>query len=351
MKNKLVGVPLLTMAFTLLVSLIIILFLSEHTWADEVWLRNGDRLTGEVIRMKGNIFVLSTSYAGEISIKWEEVQNLETENSVRVVLSDDTSASGTLLRREAGEVAVRAKAISEPLNIKLSKITMINPEVEPPVKIKARLNIGASYTRGNTDRNDIYGDAELVARTKVNRYTIGGLYNFSEEDNAKTTDNVFGYMKYDHFFTQKMYGYAHATGEKDKFKDLNLRSSLGLGVGYQFVETERTNLSIEGGLSYISEDYILADDNDYTAGRWGLNFDHNFWEDHLQFFHVDQGFISIEDSDDLSIKSQTGFRIPFYKRFNSTIQFNWDWDKTPSPGKEESDKTYLFTVGYFWKNQ
>ena len=34
----------------------------------------------------------------------------------------------------------------------------------------------------------------------------------------------------------------------------------------------------------------------------------------------------------------------------ANLQFNWDWDKTPSPGKEKSDRTYLFTVGYSWKN-
>ena len=100
----------------------------------------------------------------------------------------------------------------------------------------------------------------------------------------------------------------------------------------------------------MSEDYIVAEDNDYAAGRWALNFDHFIWEDRLQFFHGHQGLISIEDAADLSIRSQTGFRIPFYKSFNATLQFNWDWDNTPSPGKEKSDKTYLFTIGYFWKN-
>jgi hypothetical protein len=81
-------------------------------------------------------------------------------------------------------------------------------------------------------------------------------------------------LKYDHFFTKKWYGYSNATAEQDEFKDLDLRATLGVGAGYQFIESDPTNLSLEGGLSYVNENYIIAEDNSFAAGRWALNFDH-----------------------------------------------------------------------------
>lgn len=92
--------------------------------------------------------------------------------------------------------------------------------------------------------------------------------------NVKTENKAPGYKKYDHFFTKKWYGYAEAAAEQDEVKDLDLRYTLGVGAGYQFVESERTNFSLEGGVSYVDGNYIVAEDNSFTAGRWGLRFDH-----------------------------------------------------------------------------
>ena len=32
--------------------------------------------------------------------------------------------------------------------------------------------------------------------------------------------------------------------------------------------------------------------------------------------------------------------------FNSTLQVNWRWDNTPSPGNKRSDTIFLLTLGY-----
>jgi putative salt-induced outer membrane protein YdiY len=177
-----------------------------------------------------------------------------------------------------------------------------------------------------------------------------GSRTVTDSEDVKTEDKALGYMKYDHFFTKKWYGYANATGEQDEFKDLDLRVTLGAGAGYQFIESDRTNLSLEAGLSYVNENYIIAEDNSFVAGRWALRFDHFILPKSLQYFLYHTGLQSVEDSDDLILFTQTGFRIPFYKNLNITAQFNWEYDKSPSPGKKESDYTYLLTFGYLWSN-
>lgn len=84
----------------------------------------------------------------------------------------------------------------------------------------------------------------------------------------ETESNWIAYMKYDHFVTRKWYAYTNADFQNDKFKDIQLRSTLGIGTGYQFIESEKTNLSLEGGLTYVQTDFIVAPDDDYPAGRW-----------------------------------------------------------------------------------
>lgn len=331
-----------------LFALLLVFVASGRAAADEIWLKNGDHLTGKVKALDGGTLVFETSYAGDLSIKWEEVVNLKTDEPIKVVLGDETTTQGPLLPGDPGTAKIKAGQIADPVTVNLADIKTINPK--PPLRSTLRANVGFNMSDGNTDTKDVYADAEFVARTVQNRFTIGGLYRRSENEDVKTEDNARAYMKYDHFFTKKWYAYANATAEQDEFRDLDLRTSLGVGAGYQFIESDRTHLALEGGLSYVDENYILAEDNSFMAGRWGLKFDHFILPKSLQYFLYHSGWQSIEDSDDLSLFTQTGFRIPFYRNLNITAQVNWDYDKSPSPGKDKSDYTYIFTLGYNWSN-
>ena len=325
---------------------------AAHAMADELWLKNGDHITGKVVRMENSMLLFTTSYAGEVSIKWEEITNIRTDKPIKVLLGDGSAAHGIVTPGEKGSARVKAAQIREPFTIDLAQVTVINPSPPKPpapaIKLKGRANVGVSITSGNTDTKTFYGDAEAVARSKQNRFTIGGLYNNAEDHNVTTVKNATGYMKYDHFLTEKWYLYANLTGTKDQFKDLNLRSAAGLGVGYQFLETPLTNLLLEAGVSYVNEDFTVAEDESYPAGRWAVNFDHYLFQKRLQFFHFHEGLIGLESADDMFIRSQTGLRFPIYTNFNATAQLNWDWDKSPTPGSEKSDKNYIFTLGYAW---
>ena len=321
----------------------------SRVMADEIWLKNGDHISGTIVRLDSGQLTLKTSYAGEISIKWSEIKSIKSENPVKVVLGPDSQLSGTLTPDDEGKIKIFSEKTQDPVTVQIAQIESINPPPpEPPLKTKARVNFGLNITDGNTETQNIYGDGELIARTKKNRFTLGGVYLRSEDDGSRTADSTRGYMKYDYFLNQKWYLYANATGEKDKFKDLDLRTSFGIGAGYQFLETDITNLSFEAGASYVNEDFIVASDNDFTSGRWGLRFDHFFWTKAVQFFHYHMGLQSLEDSDDLVFYSQTGFRIPFYKSMNITAQYNLDYQNNPSPGREHTDTAIIFTLGYQW---
>jgi putative salt-induced outer membrane protein YdiY len=333
--------------FIILTALFVVLACGQAS-ADEVWLKNGDRLTGKVVSLDSGLLVFKTSYAGDLSIKWEEVVNLKTDEPIKVVLGDETTVQGPVSPGDSGKVKVKAEQVTEPVTIDLANVKVINPK--PPLTTTLRINVGASMNSGNTDNQDFYGQLDFIARTAMNRFSVGGNYQRSEDNNVKTADNALGYIKYDHFLSKKWYLYANATGQQDDFQDLNLRTTLGIGAGYQFFESERTNLSLEGGLSYVNEDFTIAPDNSYAAGRWGLKFDYYILPKSLQFFVYHTGLQSLESSDDLLLYTQTGFRIPFYKDFNLALQMNWQYDKSPAPGREKNDYTYILSLGYLWAN-
>ena len=108
----------------------------------------------------------------------------------------------------------------------MSDIAYINP---PPhvsgegVSTSGRLNLGLTANRGNTDNDQMFYDAEAVARSLKNRFTIGATGETRNEEGEETARRNRGYFKYDHFLTPKWYAYANTDVQEDKFKDLNLR--------------------------------------------------------------------------------------------------------------------------------
>ncbi|MFH2045672.1 MAG: DUF481 domain-containing protein [Pseudomonadota bacterium] len=335
--------------YTKIITIMIILIISVscNVFADEIRLKNGDHITGTIIKLDAEKMALKTSYAGEINIVFKEIAGMRTDSPIDVILIDGTKAKGIVSTDSDGNINIKTELIEQPLSFDLAHIKQINPPPPPPaVKLKGRLNIGINITDGNTNTKTYHGDGELIARTKDNRFTLGGRYNRAEDDGETTVNNQTAYMKYDHFLSEKWYFLANVTGTRDKFKDLNLKTSLGVGMGYQFIETETTNLSVEAGPNYVNEDYIDGQDKDFMSARWAVNFDHYLYKDYTQFFCNHVGLISLENAADVSIQSQTGFRFKIYNGFNATTQVNYDWDNNPSLGTEGSDTTYILSLGY-----
>jgi putative salt-induced outer membrane protein YdiY len=320
--------------------------------ADEVVLHNGDRLTGKVVRKEADTLMLTTSYAGDLTIKWSDVRRINTEEPISVYLEDGGKLVGTLRSDEDGSVVVVAGAgAPESAPVPLAKLRFINPSAEisgEGAKVTGHINAGLSSSSGNSQARKYFFDAESVTRTRDNRFTIGGRGARAQDQDATIESNWFGHLKYDHFFSKKWYGYANGDFENDRFKDIRLRSTLGLGSGHQFLETEQTNLSLEGGLTYVHTDFIVEQDDAYPAARWAVKFDHLLFDTKYRFFHAHEAYVGLDDARKMFVRSQTGVRVPLMDKLNATAQYDVDWDNTPSPGGVRTDKTVLLTLGYQW---
>lgn len=326
------------------------IFWAPCLMADEVHTKNGDRISGEILNMMDGKLIIKTNYAGEIGITWTEITDIKTDKEISVLLSNETLIKGSPRGFEQDKMIISTTNVVEPITFSMADVKSINPPDEPSVKIKIRANVGITHSSGNTEKDTRHFDGEFSARTEKNRYTAGGEYNRTEDSGIKTESKSMGYVKYDHFISKKWFAYMNGLFEKDRFKDLSLRSAFGIGSGYQFYETPVTNLSLETGLNYVDEDYIVAPDKSYSSGRWAVNYDRYFYDKAFQLFHFHEGFVSLEDADDMFINSRTGIRIPLYEHFNATLQYNVNWTRTPSPGREKKDTMLMFTLGYQLEN-
>lgn len=319
--------------------------------ADTVYLQGGDRITGSIVSKVGDVLTLDTAYAGEVKIAWSQIESVETSNPARFILKDHTAMNAQAVRAADSAVVLSAGELITTAPIALADIEYINPPPEVSgegVAVSGHANLGLSANRGNTDNDQLYYDAETVIRSVKNRFTIGAIGNNRKEDGKNTARGNRAYFKYDHFLSQKWYAYANTDVEQDDFKDLNLRTTIGGGAGYQFWETPDRNLSLEGGLTYVNEDYDIASDDDYAAARWAVRYTQFLFGGGTQFFHTHEGLVSVDDTADSLLRMQTGLRFPLVENLNATIQYNIDWQNRPAPGFKRTDSGYIVSIGYLW---
>jgi putative salt-induced outer membrane protein YdiY len=252
---------------------------------------------------------------------------------------------------QAGHVKVVLTSLNANADVDLNDLSYINPSPEvtgEAVAWSGYANLGGAISQGNTESTLLRFDTEMIARTKQNRYTLGAVVNRAQSKAVDTEDNSKAYNKYDHFLSKNWYLYANGSLENDKFRDIKLRSTAGVGSGYQIYEQPDLNLSVEGGLNYVNVDYDKGIDESYASGRWALKYDQLLFSDSVRFFHEHEVLFSLEELKDTLVFSKTGLRVPIAENLNASTQIDIDYDNKPAANRKKMDKTLLFSLGYGW---
>lgn len=324
-------------SFLCIIAFYFYIFLLPDVYADEVILHNGDTISGSVVSKTDNVLTFKTSYAGTIKIVWSKVKHLSINEPAHVILNDGTDITDTI---------ISTNTAASP---KIQQISEINPPIRPDFVNKGQVNFALEIDRGNTDVDDYHLDSETEFRWLKDRLTFELSSDLEDSNGRSTQQNAEFLTDYDHFLNEKFFTSVSLLLEHEKFADLDLRSTLTSGIGYQIFENKRMNLFIEGGPGYIWENFDEDKSEDFPIAFWALQFDNylfNEWK--LQVFHNHQYNQSFERASDFIFTTSTGLRIPLANNLQATIQYNFDWDNTPSDNADEDDHETLITAGYTW---
>ena len=77
-----------------LAALLIVAFLCPVARADQVTLKDGDRLSAHIIKSDGKTLVMKSELAGEVSLAWDSSTQISSGSPVHLMLADDRGVSG-----------------------------------------------------------------------------------------------------------------------------------------------------------------------------------------------------------------------------------------------------------------
>jgi len=300
--------------------ILLLCLFSVSALADEVRLKNGDRITGEIQEVKGEHLVLRSDYAGQLSIDLDKV------DSVSIV-----DARGEL--HEIGALDLPS------LNVKAYR------DDASAVDYTGHVFGSATDERGNTTSERLFLRGDLMARARKYRYELSGRVERRAEPPAETNTAWLADGNYDRFLDERHFLYARGSLEHDLPKDLELRRTLGAGYGWQVLELRTASLSVRGGLDHVSEDRRTGEDRRYPALGWGIKARYAP-RPQLELFHEQEGFWNLDDTADIVLRTQSGLRIPVAGRLKASVQLKLDWERRPSPGRHATDRTLLFGLDY-----
>jgi len=325
----------------------------QQAWADELIMKDGSRLIGEVVKRKNGTLEFKTSYAGVIKVNWDEVAELHADEPMKLMLDDGSVIMAKHIKSSEDGLILDDDIepdLSEP-SMTQDELAFINPEpwrTGDGYKLAGHVNFAMSRERGNTDKDELDVDGDLLWRFKDIRFTMFGELQRDRSNNQKTKDKWKLDNSYDHFLTKQWFAGAYLGFEHDRFADLNLRTVVGPKLGYQWFEGEDMNLRTTAGPLYTDEDFDTDPDKDYIALGWGIDFDKYLFSEFMQFYHRQTGLWSMEDTSDVVWNTWTGLRFPLIWRFVASTEINYEYDSGTASNTDKTDTKYTLKLGYQW---
>lgn len=315
---------------------------------DVVVLRNGDRLTGRLTTITGGNVTFTSELAGRITIRFADVQWIETEAPVTLVIGER--------RFEARLVPVDGAMgfqVGEgpALVLAPSDLSAVNPPLPRPVpwqgSVSANLNIAQS-----TRNSQVLGfAAEASHRTPLERKRAAFQYLFGKQTPAgggafeTTQDNWRLTLGYERSLRNRTFGFANGRLEADKVARLNRRSIVGGGGGYYVIQDTSREFSVEVGFNWLDEAYVSGTNRSELVGQLGTKYRHELWPN-VELRHTLDYYPSLSTPSDYFLTSQVSLRSPVANNLFADLRVIYDYDATAPSGTRKDSFRYLFGLGF-----
>ena len=296
---------------------------------DIVVMKNGDRITCEIVELERGQLRIKTDYTlGTTSIDWSKVERIESSQFFQVEFTDGSRHTGTIELGETDEFRVTVEsdvaATDQPEVVTIDQLGRNFVQ-----KLDGGLDFGLSATSNNSQRQFTV-NATVERRTEKNLFRLRGSSIQSHQTDGTDTNRHNA-----SFLTQRFFAKSWLAGSLLEFlqsdeQQLDLRTTAGGFAGRHFLRSDKADLVALGG-AVINRERFSPDGNDNSAatsaegilGARASVFRFDATEFNLQFLLypsiTDLGRIRTDLSTDVywEIWGDLYLRVTFFHNFDS----------------------------------
>jgi len=342
--------------------------LSQALLADQVTLKNGDHITGAIVKYDGKNLIIKSELAGDVTIPWANVTTVTSSQPLNVTLKDGqkivgivttdgarfdvaTKETGNVVAARDAVVGIRSEAEQKAYDTEIERFR--NPRLLD--LWTGTFDLGFAETHGNANTETFTLGATAIRATSRDKITVNYNQIFSSSNasgTSLTTANAKrGGIAYNLNIAPKAFVFGLVNLENDEFQSLDLRFAPAGGFGYHAVKTPNTIFDINGGASFDKEFYAAPAGS--PVGTAGVT--HSYAEVLVgeEFTHKFSKTVSMHEQLALypNLTATGNYRMNFdisavaaiKKWMSFHVSASDRYISNPLPGRKDND--ILFTTG------
>ena len=241
-------------------------FAGQFDW---VQMTSGEWVKGRIIALYDGDLEFNSDEFKRVTLGWHKIQQIRTSQVVNVRLLADRTAVGKLVLF-GDEVTIYGQQVE-----RFDKNDVLTITAGVPREINfwdVEVFFGLSRLSGNSDVSEATLLADIKRRTIHNRILLDFAGTRNVTDDVDVADNQRVGAKWDKFINNRLF-VSPVFGEyfRDPFQNIRQRYTVGVGLGYQLLDSRKIDWTISGGPGYQKTRFeSITDDQDSTENTAAL---------------------------------------------------------------------------------
>ncbi len=277
----------------------------------QVYLKNGDKLSGEVVFDDEEQIKVKNAFIGTLSIKKAGID--------KVVYADKKKAAYSQEKKESGPWS-------------------------------GDVSLGYDKSGGNTRDSNLALRLLLNRKTKEDEFTVKGELFYSSANDKMDAQKWYNMFRYAYsFHERKWYNFFKIENDHDRFANVSYRFVPSLGTGYWFCDSEELKLMFElgAGLEHTEFRSNAKDTNEMVLLPRMLFEKAIFAKS--RFSQELSMYPSLTENGKYRLHSETALINPLNDSFALRLSFVDDYDSDPTGDAKKNDYRFICALSYYFK--
>lgn len=226
---------------------------------DWLVLTSGEWLSGDIDLINDEVVYFDSKELDDLEIDWDDVAQLRSAraNTYRFGPGTDGIVTGTAAMRDG---VIRVDTGEQVVEFPRDElVSMIEGELRELNYWSLDASIGVTLRAGNSEQTDMSGRLQIERETVLTRLLLSYETNYSVVEREEITNNQRVQGEFSVYVSNRFFVTApQAEVYRDRLQNIDLRATVGAGVGYDVVESRRIDWSLMLGAGYQYTDFDQA---------------------------------------------------------------------------------------------